>query len=317
MRRKFICGLLGAAILILAVGELFSRFYLGLGDPPISIPDAEIDYLFAPNQDCNRFGRRIVYNDASMRCDFNVFVGCRERNYYRIFLVGDSVVNGGTLTDHKELASTILQDRLDDSRTNIQVCNVSAGSWGPGNYAAYFRRHGGLVGTNDVLILEVNSHDLWEDDPTKTAGANVGRDVAFPDKKPFCALWDGFHRYALPRLRTSLGLAQVTTKVDMAKWGESLSDRSVAYNLNALKEVLSLPFRAKYMLIHRSRNESSEREVSLGEGRFRAFASELSIPIIESPLCDRDYRDAIHMNASGQKKMADAIWDALHGFEKN
>ena len=55
--------------------ELFSRYYLGLGNPPLCIADQEIDYIFAPNQDCNRVGNRIVYNNVSMRCDFDVMGG--------------------------------------------------------------------------------------------------------------------------------------------------------------------------------------------------------------------------------------------------
>lgn len=92
------------------VAELVARYGLGLGDPPISIPDPEIDYLFAPDQDCHRFGNRIVYNNCSMRCDFDVHCGFEGR---RVFVVGDSVVNGGTLIAHEKIATTLLQERVD------------------------------------------------------------------------------------------------------------------------------------------------------------------------------------------------------------
>ena len=299
--------------LAVVCAELFARYYLGLGDPPIAMGDAEIDYIFAPNQDCNRFGNRIVYNDASMRCDFDVLT---TRPSCRIFIVGDSVVNGGVLTDHNDLATTILQSRLEKTRNNIHVCNVSTGSWGPGNYAAYFRKYRELVDTNDVLVLEVNSHDLWEDDPTKTAGRNVGKDTALPDRKPWCALWDGFDRYLIPRIRRLLGKSQVNTKVDVPKWQTDAENEVAKYNLRMLDDVFKLPFEKKYILIHRSRQESKEHSETSGESRFRKFADERAIPIIELVLEESDYRDKIHLSSSGQRKMADAIEKYLHDFIK-
>ena len=131
-RRVFICFAAVACILI--IGELFARYGLGLGEPPISIPDEHIDYLFAPNQVCHRFGNVLRYNNKSMRCDFDVVEPCEGG----VLVIGDSVINGGALTDHEKLATTILQRKY----KNIPFYNVSAGSWGPGNYAAYLRKYG-------------------------------------------------------------------------------------------------------------------------------------------------------------------------------
>lgn len=129
MKKAIIIGLV--ALISLCIGEVFARYYLGLGDPPLVIGDVYMDYIFAPNQKCSRFGNNIFYNNVSMRNDFDIVK--KEGRSGKIFIVGDSVVNGGVLTDHKDLATSILQERM-----KIQVCNVSAGSWGPGNYAAYF-----------------------------------------------------------------------------------------------------------------------------------------------------------------------------------
>lgn len=64
-----------SGVSVLVVAELVSRYWLGLGDPPLVIGDPGVDYIFATNQNCNRFGNRIIYNDASMRCDFDVLTG--------------------------------------------------------------------------------------------------------------------------------------------------------------------------------------------------------------------------------------------------
>ena len=302
--------IIGGIVVASIVGaELFARYSLGLGDPPLSVADAEIDYIFAPNQNCRRFGNHIVYNNCSMRCDFDVVPSPAVR---RIFVVGDSVVNGGVLTDHSDLATTILQEQLDPSRLRTQVCNVSAGSWGPGNYAAYFRRHGDLVGTNDVMIVEVNSHDLWEDDPLATKGANVGKDVSLPDHKPWCALYDGFNRYFMPKVRRALGLAAVNTKVDVPRWQNDVRLPSARFNLAALDAVYGLPVRSRFLLIHRSREETRNCVESLGETEFRKYAKAKGITIIELKLnATDDFRDGIHLSARGQRKMAAVIADAM------
>ena len=73
MKKRLLAFSIAAIIVVLA--ELIARYTLGLGDPPLAIADCEIDYIFAPNQNCNRFGNHIVYNDASMRCDFDVLTG--------------------------------------------------------------------------------------------------------------------------------------------------------------------------------------------------------------------------------------------------
>ena len=78
MKKRLLAFSIAAIIVVLA--ELIARYTLGLGDPPLAIADCEIDYIFAPNQNCNRFGNHIVYNDASMRCDFDVLTGGGGKN---------------------------------------------------------------------------------------------------------------------------------------------------------------------------------------------------------------------------------------------
>lgn len=284
--------------LLLGGGELFARFVLGLGDPPISISDSEVDYLFAPNQNCNRFGNAIIYNNYSMRTGFDITNDERKR----IFVVGDSVVNGGALTDHNRLATTLLQNELGD---DYAVCNVSAGSWGIGNYVAYFNKNCELLdGGGGVLFLEINSHDLWEDDPKMTAGANVGNDVFLIDRKPACALWEGLNRYLLPRIRRYFKVAKINNKVDVVHWEEDAYNKSAQYNLRMLDKIFSMPFEKKFLVIHRTRQETESGAVSVGEKAFRDSAQSYDVPILLLELDPAsDYRDVIHLNDNGQHKL--------------
>ena len=157
------CRLLRVGICILVIlssVEVLLRLCFGLGAPVLSKADKDIDYFFKPNQNVKRFGNRISYNNYSMRMDYDLLTDRRNCSR-RIIVCGDSVVNGGTLTDQKDVATSIVQTHY--STNELQVLNVSAGSWGPGNLAAFFRKFG-CFDTTDIII-EVDSHDLWEDDP--------------------------------------------------------------------------------------------------------------------------------------------------------
>src|SRR5881394_1856062 len=119
-RVAFALAVLGAA------GELVARYGVGLGDPPLSQADPQIEYLFKPNQDCRRLGRRVAYNQYSMRSDpFPVHKA--DPNEIRVMVVGDSVVNGGVLTDQSELATEVLKRKLAAKLNRpVVIGNISA-----------------------------------------------------------------------------------------------------------------------------------------------------------------------------------------------
>lgn len=290
--------------------EVVARFLLGLGDPPISCADSEIDYLFAPNQHCFRFGNHIIYNAFSMRSSHDP--GKETSSIKRrILILGDSVINGGVLTDQKDMANELLDSYMRKSQKG-DAYNISAGSWGPMNYAAYLRKYG-TFGATDVVV-EVNSHDLWEDDPAETGGKLVGKDISLPDRKPWCATYEGVMRYFLPKLRRWLKVAHINNKVDVARWGTSLKDPIVIANLEALEYIYSLPFRNKYMVIHRSQKEWLSGGMPIGEAQFRSHAKSLGVKVLTLKLdVETDYRDNIHPNALGQKKLYELLKSTLFG----
>src|SRR5437667_9094846 len=90
-RRRLIRAL-SILLLVLIAGELFARFYLGLGDPPLSMFDAEMEYRFKPSMSYRRFGNRIHYNAWSMRSeDFPPHKSSPDE--LRVMILGDSVIN--------------------------------------------------------------------------------------------------------------------------------------------------------------------------------------------------------------------------------
>jgi lysophospholipase L1-like esterase len=180
-------------LLVLAVGvELFARFGLGLGDPPLTVTHPTIEYLFKPNQDCQRFGNRILINQYGMRSEpFPPEKSSPDE--LRILVFGDSIINGGNLTDHEELATTLLQRRLAEELDRpVVVGNVSAVSWGPGNHLAWQEEYGWLDA--DAVLLVLSAQDA-ADVPTF---APLDR-TFLPAEKPWLASWEGFTRYFLPR----------------------------------------------------------------------------------------------------------------------
>src|SRR5437762_1643345 len=60
--RRRALWLASGLLALLVTGEIVARYGLGLGDPPLSVADPQIEYLFKPNQTCRRFGHRIHYN---------------------------------------------------------------------------------------------------------------------------------------------------------------------------------------------------------------------------------------------------------------
>ena len=61
-RRRALAVIVLGLLVLLVAAELFLRIHYGLGDPPLSIADPQIEYLFAPSQEVRRLGNRIHYN---------------------------------------------------------------------------------------------------------------------------------------------------------------------------------------------------------------------------------------------------------------
>ncbi len=60
------CLFLGVIIFALVGTETFARVVLGLGDPPLTVRDPKIEYMFKPGV-YQRFGNDVAYNEYSIR----------------------------------------------------------------------------------------------------------------------------------------------------------------------------------------------------------------------------------------------------------
>ena len=142
-------------IVLLFILEVFLRQYFGFCNTVLIREDADFEYIAQPNQDRFRFRNHIKYNSFSMRSE------AVDSAAVLILGFGDSVINGGVLTDQDSLATTILSDSLTKiHRNKIQFLNVSAGSWGPDNCFAYLKKYGDF-GAKSIYLF-VSSHDAYD-----------------------------------------------------------------------------------------------------------------------------------------------------------
>ncbi len=309
--KKRIQTIFFAAILIVVAGEIFARYYLGLGTPPLSITDSQIEYLFKPGQDVVRFGNKFATNQYGMRSD--AFTTKNEGRDFRVMVFGDSVMNGGNLTDQNDLATSILQKSLGEITVKeVVVGNISAGSWGPGNWLGYAQKYGFFDA--GVVVLIISSHD-YADNPTfEPLNPNT-----HPTETPFLALTEGLTRY-VPRYFPHF-LSRKTRKT------EQPTEPPVGEVTKASEDLKGFLTFAKensdYVLVfqHWERGEIVTGKAGPGNERIRRLCESLEIsPISLAPYFKNaisngvePYRDNIHPNRMGQRLIAKAILEHISG----
>ncbi|MEZ4701055.1 MAG: hypothetical protein R2834_12035 [Rhodothermales bacterium] len=302
-------------VLLTSAGELVARYGLGLGDPPLSVADPRIEYRFKPDQDLYRFHHHFATNAYGMRSD--PIQNPKGRNELRILFFGDSVVNGGSLIDQSELATTLVQDRLaGQSGIDVTVGNVSAGSWGPGNWLAWAETYGFFDA--DVIVLVISSHDA-RDNPT-FAPLDPS---THPTEKPVLALYEALTRY-VPRYLP--GLAKPAPALATPGTGSTSPDAAMQHALTDLERFLllaSAQTRAVLVIQHLEIQELDQPGPTEGFAHIDALCRKLGIATFDlrDPLTaalkagGHPYSDNIHLTREGQRLLADAVlryWPDLH-----
>ncbi len=295
-------------LVLLLAGELSARFIAGLGDPPLLMSDSEIEYLFRPNQHCMRFGNEIRYNRYSMRSDD--FPPEKKPGELRVLVLGDSVINGGNLTDQKEICTEILRSMLKKTHSGpVTVGNISAGSWGPPNLLAYIRKFGTFHA--DYAFVVLSSHDFRDAPEFRPFSP------AMPTEKPFSALWEGIRRYLLFPLEKKISPPPPSSLSDEARESACLSALERLFGVFEKDGVVSCLF------LHWERSELGAPP-SEGNDALRRTAEKLGVPFVQlEPLFSEEvrkggspYRDNIHPNPRGQKLLAKAMFDYLKKRER-
>ncbi|NEQ95348.1 MAG: SGNH/GDSL hydrolase family protein [Cyanothece sp. SIO2G6] len=300
----------GCALLLLCgvILEVFLRSVLELGTPLLYIADDQIGYLLAPNQAVRRRGNRIVVNRYSMRGED--VEPQRSPATLRIFLLGDSIANGGWWTPQDQTISALSQKQWQNwaqehKFTTTQVLNASANSWGPRNELAYLRQYGTFEA--QVLILLINTDDLFATAPNPV---KVGLDPNYPDRQPVLALGELYHRYLRAR----------AVRPTLEALNQEKGDR-VGFNLEAIQRIEAIATQAnsQFILAHtpllRELGTPGPRDYEIvARQRLTDLAQSqgwLYIDFLEpfntTDAGDQLYWDHIHLNTTGNQFVVEAI----------
>lgn len=289
-----------AIVLVGTAGLEFGlRWGLGLGNPPLYVESGAYEYIQAPGQDVVRFGNRVITNRYSMRS-----AGLRPDACPIVMFIGDSVVNGGAPTDQAELATTLIEERLRAGGfPRAQTLNISAGSWGPDNAAAYLEQQG-LFGA-ELMVAVFSSHDaadMMDFRPT------VGVHPSYPDEKPVTAIGELLTRYLWPRAKALVAGGRSETGPSKAG-AASLNPGWL--RLVTMADSTDVPLR---LYLHPDRSEARTGRFGVGGQRIQSFAADGQIVLwngIDMGMDTTGYRDPIHLNAEGQRQLADLLYPRI------
>ena len=337
-----IAAIAAVLLLLVLILELGLRATVGFGNPSIYIPDEQIGYLLAPNQQTQRFGNRIDINSYSMRSA--PIDPTPSASTSRVLMLGDSIVNGGWWTDQTDTLSALLSRQLqarlnraksepvagaDDSKgadndksandeaairpslQQVEVLNASANSWGPRNELAYLEKFGHFDA--QTIVLVINTDDLFAAAPSM---AKVGRGN-YPDRKPPFALAEVFNRYLLPVLPWS--------KTANLPAPEKEPGDPVDRNLAAIQRMAQIAHQAdaQFLLamtpLLRELGDPGPRDYERqARQKLTQFAQAKAITYIDFlPLFNRAesfkdlYRDHIHLSPQGNQQVSQTICSAI------
>lgn len=297
---------------------------LGLGNPPLSILDQRYEYQFKPNQTVFRFGNRIFINNWGMRSEpmtERIRPGVR-----RILVFGDSVIFGGQQVDQSRIAISLFHDRLLKSSYLAEVGNVSAGSWGPGNWKEWAAVHGFMSATDVILVI--SSHDALDNPTFEPLNPNT-----HPSRPPASAIGELVDRYLNPerifyQLRSWRFISQEPFNANAAP---SYSGRApeLRRGLSDLTDFLRAAQRSGArvsVLQFWERSEIQEGKPKPEHYAIKSVVESLNIPVYQSnlvfascsPRPETDlFVDAIHPYTSrGQACLGKAILHALTPFQR-
>lgn len=295
MKKKVILGF--AIILILGI-EVFLRLYFGFCDAVLMKEDPDFEYIAQPNQKRFRFRNHIIYNSLSMRSEEV------DNSSIKILGFGDSVINGGVLTDQDSLATKILSDSLSKFYgRKVQFLNISAGSWGPDNCYAYLKKFGNY-GAKSIFLI-VSSHDAYDNMNFEKI---VDNHESFPSKQYSLALYELIDRYLLPKIKSKLKDNHTETDdlgINKKKDNSTFNSGFESFVTYSKNKGIALT-----IYLHADKSELKSGAYNSQGQEIIRFAIENSIPIIldlQNGLEISDFRDNIHLNNKGQKKLANII----------
>lgn len=189
------------------------------------------------------------------------------------------------------------------------MLNISAGSWGPDNCAAYLKKFG-LFGAKAMFLL-VSSHDAYDNMDFQPV---VGMHPSYPDKQYFLAWRELMDRYLLPRILSPYNKYLHSSPDQKALEGIHKNGKEFNPGFNQL---LTIAKQASIPLIIELHPDTFE----LAKGKYDEQGQEIIdwakahdimlIQELDHHFTKEDYRDRIHLNEKGQRKVAKLMKSAI------
>ena len=258
------------------------------------------EYIAQPNQHRYRFFSHIDYNSYSQRSE-------EPDSTKKIVLgLGDSVIFGGTMLDQDSIATSLFS-----KETGMQMLNISSGSWGPDNCAAYLKEKG-TFGAK-AMVLVCSSHDAFD---IMSHVPVVGIYPNYPDKQYKLAIWEVIDRYLMPRIKVYFRGkqlldpdAQVVAKV---KSNEGVAKKALNFDpgfdqLLQISEEKHIPF---FIYLHPEVGEVMSRKYKEGGLMIMEWAKTHHVKLMDGlneGVTTDMYRDVIHLNEKGQRNLANSL----------
>jgi len=293
-------------LFILILAEGICRFVFGFGDAPLFQSDCDYEYIAQPHQERYRFLCHYKTNSFSQRSEEP------DSTKKRVLGLGDSVIYGGTWMDQDSLATTLFSNE-----TGVQMLNISCGSWGPDNCAAYLRKHGTFGAS--AMIMVCNSHDAYD---VMTFEPVVGVYDNYPDRQFVSGLWELVERYLYPKIRLTVyhlfhkeqsapNYVDPDAQVAQKASNRQVVQKGLTFNpgfdaLKHLADSCQIPFS---IYLHAELGE-------LQDGAYNDMGQDIinwcdtaGVYLVKGITTEREdmYHDVIHFNEKGQRHLADEM----------
>lgn len=295
---KFKC--LSIFLISFSIFEIILRYVFGFCDAVLYQSSPAYEYIAQPNQHRYRFFSHIDYNSYSQRSDEP------DSTKTIVLGLGDSVIFGGTMLDQDSVATTLFS-----KETGMQMLNISSGSWGPDNCAAYLKEKG-TFGAK-AMVLVCSSHDAFD---IMSHVPVVGIYPNYPAKQYKLAIWEVIDRYLMPRIKVYFRGKQLLDPdaqvVEKVKSDEGVANKALNFDpgfdqLLQISEGKHIPF---FIYLHPEVGEVMSRKYKEGGLMIIEWAKTHHIKLIdglnEGVTVDM-YRDVIHLNEKGQRNLANSL----------
>lgn len=286
--------------ILIALLEFTLRFVFGFCDAVLYQSSPAYEYIAQPNQHRYRFFSHIDYNSYSQRSEEP------DSTKTIVLGLGDSVILGGTMLDQDSVATTLFS-----KETGMQMLNISSGSWGPDNCAAYLKEKGTFVAK--AMVLVCSSHDAFD---VMSHVPVVGIYPNYPDKQYKLAIWEVIDRYLMPRIKVYFRGKQLLDPdaqvVEKVKSDEGVAQKSFNFDpgfdqLLQISEEKHIPF---FIYLHPEKGEVENNEYKEGGKLIIDWANTHHVKLVDGlkeGVTTDMFRDVIHLNEKGQRNLADSF----------